>query len=817
MRIQDFKSTLRVLLTATALFAMTAVAYADMTDQQVMEYVKQQQKAGKTERQIGKELVSKGVTREQLERVRAKYTAEAEAAQQQATAKPKADKTVIRQEVPAEAQVNAVENEHSGIAAVGGVVSAPKETQPTRVRNIFGGNVFTSESLSFEPNENQATPQNYRLGPGDEVVIDIWGASEDRIREVISPEGSIIIEQLGPIFLNGMTIEEANNHLRSLFAYKYAGVEENETDISLTLGQVRTIQVNVMGEVRTPGTYRLSPFATVFNALYRSGGITEIGTLRNVEVLRGGRRVATVDIYEYLFGGKSSSNIHLQEGDVIMVPAYTTMVQMEGNVKRPMYYEAKAGESLADLLHYAGGFGSNAYTEAVRLSRRTGKENELFNVRSDEFATFRLSDGDIVTVGEVLDRYSNRVQLRGQAMRPGFYALGTDVATLRDLISKADGLKEDAYTQRVLIYREGPDLTLQVIPVDVAAVLAGTAPDVQLKRNDIVEIASVQEILDRGGFTIQGLVSDPGTYPYAENTTIEDLILQAGGLLQGASTARIEVSRRMLDPNSTKPVNETAQLFTFSYNEGNPGSGFTLEPYDIVTVRKSPVYVAQQRVAIGGEVAFEGPYTISRRNERISDLVRRAGGLTDAAYVRGAHLSRQMTEDEMQARDETVRIARMMQGGENTDSISTNKLILSNRYNVGIELEKALANPGCDEDLVLQEGDALFIPQLINTVRVQGDVMYPNTVVFKKGQKLKYYINQAGGYGSRAKKSKAYIVYLNGTVAMAKGNTPIEPGCQIVVPSKAPSKGVDWQAVMTVVTAGGTLGTMAATIASLLK
>ncbi|MDE5651202.1 MAG: SLBB domain-containing protein, partial [Duncaniella sp.] len=698
---------------------------------------------------------------------------------------------VIRQDAPAEAQVNAAENEHSGIAAVGGVVSAPGETGPTRVRNIFGGNVFTSESLSFEPNENQATPQNYRLGPGDEVVIDIWGASEDRIREVISPEGSIIIEQLGPIFLNGMTIEEANNHLRSQFAYKYAGVEENETDVSLTLGQVRTIQVNVMGEVRTPGTYRLSPFATVFNALYRSGGITEIGSLRNVEVLRGGRRVATVDVYEYLFGGKSSSNIRLEEGDVIMVPAYTTMVQMEGNVKRPMYYEAKAGESLADILHYAGGFGSNAYTEAVRLSRRTGKDNELFNVRSDEFATFRLSDGDIVTVGEVLDRYSNRVQLRGQAMRPGFYALGTDVATLRDLIAKADGLKEDAYTQRVLIYREGPDLTLQVVPVDIAAVLAGTAPDVQLKRNDIIEIASIQEILDRGGFTIQGLVSDPGTYPYAENTTIEDLILQAGGLLQGASTARIEVSRRMLDPNSTRPVNETAQLFTFSYNEGNPGSGFTLEPYDIVTVRKSPVYVAQQRVAIGGEVAFEGPYTISRRNERISDLVRRAGGLTNAAYVRGAHLSRQMTEDEMTARDETMRIARMMQGGDNTDSISTNKLILSNRYNVGIELEKALANPGCDEDLVLQEGDALFIPQLVNTVRVQGDVMYPNTVVFKKGQKLKYYINQAGGYGSRAKKSKAYIVYLNGTVALAKGSTPIEPGCQIIVPSKAPSKGVD--------------------------
>lgn len=809
MRIRKIKSTLRVLLTATVFFAVTAVAHADMTDQQIIEYVKQQQQAGKTERQIGKELVSRGVSKEQLERIRSRYT---EMSGDEQKASPKVSSNVVRNEVKDE-QADAPQQERSGRDTPVNR-ARPMETQ----RDIFGSNVFKTQGLSFEPNQNQATPKDYRLGPGDEVVIDIWGASEDRIREIISPEGSIIIEQLGPIFLNGMTIDEANNHLRNLFAYKYAGVEENETDISLTLGQVRTIQVNVMGEVTTPGTYRLSPFATVFNALYHAGGISGIGTLRNVEVLRNGRRIASVDVYEYLFDGKSSKNITLQEGDVIMVPPYTTLVSMQGNVKRPMFYEAKAGETLADMIHYAGGFGSDAYTETVRLSRHTGKQNEYFNVQADEYDTFRLADGDIVAVGQVLDRYTNRIQLRGQVMRPGFYALGTDVTTLRDLINKADGLMEDAYTQRVLIYREGPDLTLQVIPVDLGSVLAGTSSDIKLQRNDIVEIASVQEIIDRGGFTIQGLVSDPGTYPYAENTTIEDLILQAGGLLQGASTARIEVSRRMIDPNSVHSSNETAQLFTFPYNEGNPGgSGFTLEPYDIVTVRKSPVYMAQQRVAIGGEVVFEGPYTIARRNERISDLVSRAGGLTKAAYVRGAHLSRKMTEDEVEAREETLRMARMMQGGENTDSISMGKLIMSNRYNVGIELEKALANPGCDEDLVLQEGDVLFIPQLVNTVRVQGDVMFPNTVVYKKGLKLKDYISQAGGYGQRAKKNKTYVVYLNGTVARAKGSTPIEPGCQIIVPSKSPKKGVDWPAVMTVVTAGGTLGTMAATVASLLK
>lgn len=814
MRIFNFKSTLRVLLTVAAACAVTGVVYAEMSDAQVIEYVKQQQKLGKTERQIGKELISQGVSKDQLERLRSQYQNTPE----QPNKTPGAELNAVRRTQVADAEVNAPVNNQSGLEEVGGNLNAPRSTAPSSGRNIFGANVFTSGALSFEPNENQATPQNYTLGPGDEVVIDIWGASEDRIRQTISPEGSIFIEQLGPIFLNGMTIEEANNHLHRQFAYKYAGVEENETDINLTLGQIRTIQVNVMGEVNTPGTYRLSPFSTVFHALYRSGGITGIGTLRNIEIIRGGRRIATVDVYDYLFGGKSAENIRLQEGDIIMVPTYDTMVRLEGNVKRPMYYEVKKGESLADIVHYAGGFTSNAYTDALRLSRHTGKENEFFNIQSDEYDSFRLADGDVITVGEVLARYTNRVQLRGQAMRPGFFALGQEVTTLTDLIKKADGLKEDAYTRRALIYREGPDLTLQIIPVNLGAVMAGTEPDVTLQRNDIVEIASVQELMDRGGIAIQGLVADPGTYPYAKNTTIEDLILQAGGLLQGASTARIEVSRRLIDPASTKPINETAELFTFAYNEGDPGgTGFTLEPYDIVTVRKSPVYVPQQRVAIGGEVTFEGPYTISRRNERISDLVRRAGGLTDAAYVNGAHLSRQMTEDEMQAREETLRIAGMMQGQNSADSISYNKLLLSNRYNVGIDLAKALANPGCDEDLVLQEGDALFIPQLVNTVRVQGDVMYPNTIVYKKDAKLSYYINQAGGYGSAAKKSKAYVVYLNGTVAKAKKNTPIEPGCQIVVPSKSPSNGVNWPAIMSIATATGSLGTMAAAIAALAK
>ena len=809
----NLKRSFRVLLACTAMMVISSVATAEMTDNQVIEYVKQQKQLGKTERQIGKELIAKGVTKEQLERLRSKYSEASENTQKVVAEVSRDVKRTSNETAPQESR---------NIAVAQGETYMPEVASPAPVtgaggRNIFGRDVFSSSALSFEPNENQATPKDYRLGPGDEVIIEIWGASEERLRQTISPEGNIVVEQLGPIFLNGMTIDEANDHLRGLFAYKYAGIDEGETDINLTLGGIRTIQVNILGEVSTPGTYRLSPFSTVFHAIYRSGGVSGIGSLRNIQVLRNGRKIATVDLYDFLFGGDSNDNLRLQEGDVIIVPAYENLVKIDGNVKRPMNYEIKNDETITDLVKYAGGFKSDAYTDAVRVKRENDRENELHNVEAAEFVTYRLKDGDVVTVGELLDRYTNRVQIRGQVMRPGMFALGNDINTLLQLINKADGLKEDAYLERALIFREGPDLTMQVIPVNLGALMAGTTEDIQLQRNDIVEIAGIHEILDRGGFTIRGLVADPGTYPFAENTTIEDLVLQAGGLLYGASTARIEVARRVNDPQAMTTDNATAQIYTFSYDNGNIGTGFTLEPYDIVTVRKSPSYVVQQRVAIGGEVVFEGPYTIAKRNERISDLVARAGGLTSAAYARGAHLSRELSESEIQARDESVRLARMMQNGEQSDSISMDKIISSNRYNVGIELEKALANPGCEEDLVLQEGDVLFIPQMVNTVRVHGDVMYPNTVVYKKGAKLKYYINQAGGYGTSAKKGKAYVVYMNGTVAKAKGSVRIEPGCQIIVPSKAPSNGPNWQAIMSMTSIGGTLGTMAAAIATLLK
>nr|MDE5744778.1 SLBB domain-containing protein [Paramuribaculum sp.] len=683
-------------------------------------------------------------------------------------------------------------------------------------KKIYGHDIFTTKDLSFEPNENMATPSDYRLGPGDEVVIDIWGASEDQIRDYISPEGNIIISQIGPVSLNGLTIAEANNRLKQLFAKKYAGVEDEETDISINLGEIRSILVNVMGEVNVPGSYRLSPFSNVFNALYRAGGINEVGSLRNVHIIRNGNRLVDVDIYDYLFGGKQAGSIRMQEGDVVIVPPYEQLVNVEGNVKRPMYYELKEGETLSDLLKYSGGFAGNAYTDMITVNRPTGKENEIYNVDNMNFSGYRLKDGDIVHIGEVNERFLNRVELRGSVLRPGMYALGNGNTTLKDIIKAAQGLSEDAYLDRAILYREGEGQTLEAQGIALGDILEGRMKDIVLRPNDILVVSSAKEINDQGEVTINGQVADPGDYPYAKGMSVEDLIVMAGGLRQGASTARVDVSRRIMDPTSMRPTEQTSKVFTFALQNGlliNGDPEFRLEPYDIVEIRKSPGYQIQKLVTVEGEVLFEGEYALQSRNERISDIIRRCGGIIEGAYPRGARLLRKMTEDEIAARDESLRLA--TQNSE--DSISVDKLVLTEVYSVGLELEKALSYPGSAYDLVLQEGDKLVIPQELSTVKISGDVMFPNVVGFQPGKKLSWYIDQAGGYGERARKSKAFVVYMNGMVARAQRNTPIEPGCQIIVPSKPKNGGTNWAQILGYVSSFSTLGTMAATIYSIFK
>ena len=815
-----------------------------MTDQQVIAYIKQQAAAGKTQEQIGQELLAKGVTPEQAQRIKAQYEAQQEAANQSAggnnaSASRTRTSSQNNKAVPSKNSKNS-KTSKTGKTTKPGYQQAPEEeeidifsssldemvwlneeetdTIPEKI--IFGHDIFNSNDLTFEPNVNIATPPNYRLGPGDEVIIDIWGANEEHLRQTISPEGSIMVEQLGPVYLNGMTVKDANNYIKNALSRKYAGMTDDETDVRLTLGEVRSVIVNVMGEVETPGTFLVSPFSSVFNALYLAGGVNDIGSLRNIQVLRNGKKVAGVDIYDYIMNGKSSGNITLQEGDVIIVPPYQQLVNITGNVKRPMYYEMLPQETLSTLVDYAGGFSGDAYQGVVRLERHSGFENELYNVERQEFNTYHLQDGDIVTVGTVLDRYSNKVDLQGSVMRPGSYAIGQNVSTVAELIGIADGLKEDAYTGRALLYREGPELQLQVMALDLGQILNGSAPDVELKKNDVLVISSIEEIVDRGVLTIDGQVAFPGEYPYAENTSLEDLILQAGGLLEGASTARVDIARRIVDPGATEQTEQLAKIFSVSIDKTlkvGTGANFELLPYDMVHVRQSPGYEPQASVSVNGEVLFAGDYVLEKRNERVSDLIRRAGGVLDAAYVKGAHLERKLTEAEYEARKETLRLAAAQSNAQSGDSIALSKIEVADTYNVGIDLEKALANPGSHYDLVLVAGDKLYIPQLQSTVKIAGDVMFPNSVVYEPGKKLSYYIDQAGGYGERAKKGKAFVVYLNGTVAKAKRNTEIEPGCQIIVPSKPLNSGTNWTQVMALASSFTSVATLAATILNIFR
>lgn len=822
---------------------MASLAFS-MTDQQVIAYIKQQMAAGKTQEQIGQELLAKGVTPEQAQRIKLQYEAmneEAESSKIQgsrlrtsttsAKGVSKKNSTSNKNTTSKNTQSNSRNRISSGYdemneeedlfaGALEEMLLMNEETADTIPEKlIFGHDIFNGNDLTFEPNVNIGTPQNYILGPGDEVIIDIWGANEEHLRQTISPEGSIMIEQLGPVYLNGMNINQANSHIKNAFARKYSGVSDEETDIQLTLGEVRSIIVNVMGEVEVPGTFLVSPFSSVFNALYLAGGVNDIGSLRNIQVIRNGRKISGVDIYDYIMNGKAEGNITLQEGDVIIVPPYQQLVNLTGNVKRPMYYEMLPDETLATLINYAGGFTGDAYSGMVRLERHTGTENELYNVESPQFSVYHLQDGDVVTVGTVLDRYANKVELQGSVMRPGMYALSQNVNTVGDLIALADGLKEDAYTGRALLYREGPELQLQVMAIDLGEILSGRAPDVKLRKNDVLVVSSVEEIEERGILTIEGQVAFPGEYPYAENTKLEDLILEAGGLLEGASTARVDIARRIVDPEAVVQTSQLAEIFTVAIDKSlRVGSGvnFELQPYDMVHVRMSPGYEPQATVSVNGEVLFGGNYVLEKRNERVSDLIKRAGGVLDAAYVKGAHLERKLTESEYEMRKETLRLARA-QSQSGSDSIALDKIEVADTYNVGINLEKALANPGSHYDLVLVEGDRLFIPQLQSTVKISGDVMFPNSVVYEPGKKLSYYIDQAGGYGQRAKKGKAFIVYLNGTVAKAKRNSVIEPGCQIIVPSKPINSGTNWNQVLALASSFTSVATLAATILNIFK
>ena len=791
-------------------FCLTSVAFGQtMSDAQLIQTAAQLRKSGTPESDIAVKLLEKGATMDQIKRLRVQYASQLNKVGESTTADNAIISAEQRMRVNNEVNDNDLET-HERASAPDYVPQAVASGG----RRVFGRDIFNNRALTFEPQMNIATPQNYVLGPGDQLVIDVYGDTQKSEQLTVSPDGDVTVPEYGPIHVAGLSVASAQKRVRSRLGSYY-----QSSDIKVSVGQTRSIMVNVMGEVRTPGTYTLSAFATVFHALYMAGGISNLGTLRNIKVFRQGKQITSVDVYEFILNGRLAGNVRLQENDVIQVGPYESIVEINGSVKRPMAYELRKNESLATLLKYAGGYTNNAYKKALRVVRNNGRMKSVFNVEEFEMNAFKMTDGDVVTVDRILDRFENMVEVKGAVFRPGMYNLGDKVHSVRSLIQTADGLTEEAMVSRAVLRRMKPNRTQEVISIDLKGILDGTAADVALENEDILFIPTQAEHQNLHTLSISGEVIFPGTYEYADNMTIEDLILQAGGLTDNASTVKVDVSRRIIDPAATTSTMEVAQTFTFSINpnfevEGN--RSFTLQPYDAVSVRRSPVSAVPFTAHVDGEIAFAGSYTLEQKNQRLSDLVKAAGGVIPGAYVRGARLIRTMTADERARMREVVEMARQSAAISSKDSLALDQLALSTTYSVGIHLDEALANPGCDEDIELQDGDRLTIPRFNHTVKISGDVLKPNTVAIKEHKDYKYYIEQAGGYGRRARKNHTYIIYQNGTIAKAtKGK--IEPGCEVIVPTKGPKDATAIQQWLGVSTSLASLATMFISIANLIK
>ena len=826
-------------------------AQSGMTDNQIMDYVIEQNAKGVSRQQIVTQLMQRGVTIEQIRRLKTKYEKQMKNGSlgaEDITAGSKAVKTRMREsngdkreeqakqdkkkasqyritdtklESYKKKQKRTYNEDDKDFVAMDEAMDfmmpdslkyfMDEEKKETK-RKIFGHDVFNNKNLTFESSMNLATPQNYRLGPGDAVNVDIWGASQESVTETISPDGTITIEGIGVIQLGGLSVSQAKARLKKVLGPRYQG-----SQIELTLGQTRTITISVMGEVNVPGTYTMSAFATVYNALYMAGGPNEIGTLRNVKVYRRGKLLSNVDVYDFLLNGKLSGDVRLQDNDVITVSPYEALVNITGKVKRPMFYEMKKTESAATLLRYAGGFTGDAYTKAIRINRKAGNRYSVFSVGEFDMSQFKLMDEDSVSVDSTLNRYQNMVEIKGAVFRPGMYQVGGNISTVKALVEAAAGLTEGAISQHAVMHRMKPDRTLEMLSVDIRGILEGTTPDVPLRNEDVLYIASREEKNLKQTVTISGEVLYPGVYRYAENESVEDLIIQAGGPTDAASLVKVDVARRITNPLATEAEDQIAQTFSFKLTKDfsiADQPDFRLQPFDEVYVRRSPNYTEQQNVTIEGEVQFQGTYALADKGQRLSDIIKQAGGLTKRAYPEGTKLLRLMTPEEREMLETVLRTAQRNSG---KDSIDVRKLMTNVNYPVGIELDKALKNPGSDDDPILREGDRIVVPRYDGTVTINGEVLYPNTVYFKDGKDTDYYIDLAGGTTSTAKKSQTIIIYMNGMVARADRKHKPRPGCQIVVPTKRQRQGFGLQQWLSIGTTAASLGTMIATIANLTK
>ena len=837
----------------TTLNFQFGVAFAQsMSDDQVIQFVQKEQAAGSSQQDIVQKLLKKGVTVDQLRRLKKK--AEAQQSQMGAvdlsTTGARVDQGASRQRTNKEKALEKMQQQNGFMIRSQYANQGKTRDEQLAEMNeeiafmdidsliyyqnyfrdenqVFGRNIFNNHQLTFEPSQNIATPANYRLGAGDKVIIDVWGASQTSIESTISPDGVVVVEGVGPIKLAGLSVQQATSVVKSKLGQYYA-----DCKFSLSVGDVRSIQVQVVGEVVAPGTYTLSSLSSAFNALYLAGGINDIGTLRDIKVYRGGKNIAVIDVYDYLLNGNMAGDVRLQDNDVIVVGPYDCLVNVRGKVKRPMFYEMKTGENVKQVLTFAGGFAGDAYTKNVRLTRKAGSEYSMHTVDEFQSAAFQVMDGDSIFVDSVVARFSNMVEVRGAVMHAGQFQLGGEIQTVRGLLQAAEGLREDAYRTRAVMHRQKDDLSLEMVTVDVDGIMEGRVPDIALKKGDVLFVPSVIEMKGEQTLTIAGEVLYPGTYHYAENTTIGDLILQAGGLTDAASLAKVDVFRRIYDANSTENTGEMAETFSFALDADLrvADSSFTLKPYDVVAVRRSPTYSEQRSVSVTGCVNFEGQYSMTSKSYRLTDLVKAAGGITAIGYTKGARLNRVMTPDERLQRESSLRAAQIqlyeeaMQSDKDynmaqADSLLQMKMDLGATYPVAVNLDKAMENPGGPEDIVLREGDQLVIPQFSNTVKVSGEVSYPISMNFKKGESLKYYIKRAGGYGNRAKKKGVYAIYMNGSVEKLNRHSgkAVQPGCEIVVPTKKQSNRMSTGEVMAIASGSASLASVVVALISILR
>ena len=779
IRSHALRVSLLSLFFISALFLMPSEANAQnkgMSDSQVLDIVQKEAGRGTQKSQIVTKLVQQGVGIDQIRRVRKQTGSVGNTGEGSRLRQANGSTTLPGSNI---SSTTATQVEDDNLLPGDEELTLLIEELTPDGRRVYGRSIFNKKLLSFEPGMNIATPQNYVIGPGDVLFLDVYGGSQKTEQLEVSPEGKVIVPGYGPVSISGLSVSAAQQRIRSTVGSRYSS-----SKLSLTVGQTRTITVNVMGEVRAPGTYTVSAFATVFHALYMAGGIGSLGSLRSIKVFRQGRQITSVDVYEYIMNGRLAGNVHLQDNDVIVVSPYECLVDIDGNVKRPMTYEMRTNESVATLLKYAGGFTGDANKKTVQVKRIAGSRHSVYTVNEFDMSSFRIADGDVVTVDGNINRYENMVEVRGAVFRPGMYQLGGDITTVRSLVESADGLTEDAFKARAVLTRMKEDRTLETQSIDLKGIMEGTVADIPLLNEDILTIASEEELVQNRWFYIEGEVQHPDSFRYAANTTIEDLIVMAGGLTDAASEVRVDVSRRIIDPKATESRKEITKSYTFALKDGliiDGEKGFVLEPYDIVRVRKSPGYIEPRTITVEGEVEFEGDYTMSTKNLRLSDAIKAAGGITSEAYVKGARLMRKMNDYERARMEDVLRAAEINK--DKNDSVAT-QTIISDEFSVGIQLDKALANPGGDYDIVLRDSDRLIVPEYSGTVKISGAVLFPNTVAYNSDKDgYKWYVNQAGGYADMAKKRRAFIVYPNGMVSKAsKGK--IEPGCEIVIPTK---------------------------------